>query len=109
MKKSLREWRDLEDYMKAKIPRPQEPSKNPAFFCGFNTTSVDKLIDRKEVFVTIEDAPFKSNSNSIKTIPCDKVAVLTGYECSHHLFEGLKADFHASKEANQSQRMDYIQ
>ena len=100
--KSLREWRDLEDYMKAKIPRPQEPSKNPAFFCGFNATSVDKLIDREEVFVTIEDAPFRGNSNSIKTISCDKVAVLTGYECSHHLFGGLKADFSASKKQTSS-------
>jgi len=95
--KSLREWRDLEDYMKAKVPRPKEPSKNPSFFCGFNVTAVDKLIDREEVFVTIENAPFRGSSNNVKTIPCDKVAVLTGYQCSHYLFEGLKADFTPSK------------
>ncbi len=95
--KSLREWRDLEDYMKAKVPRPEEPSRNPSFFCGFNVTAVDKLIDREETFVTIEDAPFRRSTNSVKTIPCDKVAVLTGYNCSHHLFEGLRADFTSSK------------
>lgn len=101
--KSLREWRDLEDYMKAKIPKPKEPSKNPSFFSGFNVTAIDKLIDREEVFVTIEDAPFRKTSNSVKTIPCDKVAVLTGYKCSHHLFEGLRADFTSSKKKALSQ------
>ena len=95
--KDLRKWRDLEDYMKAKIKRPQEPSKNPTLYCGFNVTAIDKLIDRQEVFVTIEDAPFRRNSNSIKTIPCDRVAVATGYEANTQLSKGLKVDFTLSQ------------
>ena len=64
--KDLREWRDLEDYMKAKIKGLKNPPENPAIYCGFNVTAIDKLIDRQEVFVTIEDAPFRKSSSSVK-------------------------------------------
>ena len=101
--KKIREWRELEDYMKAKISKPQEPSRNPAFLGGFNVVSVDKLIDREGLFVTCEDVDFRGGKNQIKTIPCDFILVASGYTCHDSLYSGLRTAFENSRKVTLSE------
>jgi hypothetical protein len=78
----LREWRDLDDFVKVKIPQPLEPIQKLTIYSGFNVTSVDKLLDQNQVFVTIESPDFRkdrSENLELKTLPVDAVLVSQGY------------------------------
>jgi hypothetical protein len=89
----LREWRDLEDYIKVKIPIPIEPFKKLTIYSGFNVTSVDKLLDKNEVFVTIESPDFRKNKSELvelKTLAVDAVLVSQGYFSQSVLKQGMR-------------------
>jgi hypothetical protein len=78
----LREWRDLDDFVKVKIPQPLEPVKKMTIYSGFNVTSVDKLLDQNQIFVTIESPEFRKDRSEqleLKTLPVDAVLVSQGY------------------------------
>jgi hypothetical protein len=92
----LEDWNELEDYMKAKIPRPAEPISNYVVFSGHNVSSLDRLIDKDSFFITCEIPNFRSaqaqKENAIiplKTISTNSVLVATGYEKDHGMFDGL--------------------
>ena len=81
----LRDWQELEDYIKAKKPRPVEPIPRLVFFSGHSVSSVDQLIDKKRLFLTLEKPDFRegikqseNNAIELKTIGADKILVLSG-------------------------------
>lgn len=92
--KKIREWRDLEDYVKAKVPKPVEPEAKLKIYQGYDVTSVDKLLDREGVFATIESPDFREFApvHDLKTLPADALLVGCGV-IKHSLFEaGEKED-----------------
>jgi hypothetical protein len=91
----LREWRELDDFVKAKIPAPLEPVRKLTIYSGFNVTSVDKLLDQKEIFVTIESPEFrkeKSESTELKTLAVEAVLISQGYFPQSILKQGMRDD-----------------
>lgn len=80
--KKLRDWQELDDFVKAKIPKPAEPIPRLNFFSGHNVTAIDELIDRKRMFLTLEKPEFRNgkkhpenNNVELKTIGADLVFV----------------------------------
>lgn len=57
---AIREWRDLEDFQKVKINRPEEPLEKVSFYLEYDVVSLDRLIDQKEIFATIECPDFRN-------------------------------------------------
>ena len=79
--KKMHEWRDLEDYVKVKIPKPLEPTPLLIVHEGFDVTSVDRLLDREGVFATIESPDFRSFSKApshMMTLAGDALCVARG-------------------------------
>jgi hypothetical protein len=79
--KKMREWRDLEDYVKVKIPKPIEPTPLLVVHQGYDVTSVDRLLDREGVFATIEAPEFRdfnSNSTDMMTLAADALCIARG-------------------------------
>lgn len=77
----LREWRDLEDYVKVKIPKPIEPVPQLVIHEGYDVTSVDRLLDRAGVFATIESPEFRSfsrNPGDMQTLSADAICIANG-------------------------------
>ncbi len=80
-------WKQLEDYEKAKIQRPEEPIRRFEIFSGSTVSSLDRLLDRNNLFVTID------NQNELKTLPVDSILVANGFKIDTSLFKGLHMDF----------------
>jgi hypothetical protein len=90
--KEMHEWRDLEDYVKAKIAKPLEPQPKIIIFQGYNVTSVDRLLDRDGVFATIESPDFRSSSlipNDLKTLPAETIMIACGVEDDLDFAKGI--------------------
>jgi hypothetical protein len=89
----IREWRDLEDYVKVKIPKPIEPEAKLKIYEGYDVTSVDRLLDRTGVFATIESPDFRKYApeNDLKTLPAEAILVGAGVE-NYSLGKGLVED-----------------
>lgn len=90
----IREWRDLEDYVKVKVAKPVEPEAKLKIFQGFDVTSVDRLLDRKGVFATIESPDFREFApvNDLKTLPAEAIWVGCGVIDSSLFEAGERAD-----------------
>ncbi len=73
-------WRDLEDYERAKIPMPKVWKRRLEIYQGWNITNVDKLIDKNEMYLTLESPDFRNQDNKeiLKTIATDMVFVFNG-------------------------------
>lgn len=76
----LREWQELDDFVKVKKPRPAEPIPQLNFFSGHNLTAIDELIDKNRLFVTLEKPEFRSgkkhpenNLVDLKTLGVDGI------------------------------------
>lgn len=77
----IREWRDLEDYVKVKVPKPIEPTPLLIEHVGYDVTSVDRLLDREGVFTTIESPDFReyaTKPNDMMTLAADALCVACG-------------------------------
>ena len=77
----IREWRDLEDYVKAKVAKPVEPTPLLVEHVGYDVTSVDRLLDRAGVFTTIESPDFReyaTKSNDMMTLAADALCIANG-------------------------------
>lgn len=77
----IREWRDLEDYVKVKIPKPVEPKPLLIEHVGYGVTSVDRLLDREGVFATIESPDFRefaTKPNDMMTLAADTLCIACG-------------------------------
>jgi hypothetical protein len=88
--KKLHDWRDLEDYVKAKIPMPLTPERQWEFYSSHNVMSVDKMLDRTGIFLTIESPAFR-NEETLKTLHVDAIVSLQGFAPSN-LAQGLSHD-----------------
>jgi threonine dehydrogenase-like Zn-dependent dehydrogenase len=88
--KNLHDWRDLEDYIKAKIPTPTVPERQWEFYSSHNVMSVDKMLDRTGIFLTIESPSFRIEE-SLKTLHVDAIVSLQGFGPSN-LAQGLTHD-----------------
>lgn len=80
--KKLREWQELDDFVKVKIPRPAEPIPRLNYFSGHNVSAIDELIDRKRMFITLEKPEFRNgkkhpenNNLDLKTVGVDLILV----------------------------------
>ncbi len=83
----LREWQELDDFIRAKKPRPAEPIPRLVFFSGHNVTAIDQLIDRKRLFLTLEKPEWRkglrqpeNNHLDLKTIGVDEVLVANDFK-----------------------------
>lgn len=79
----LRQWRDLEDYVKVKVPKPIEPKPPLIVHSGYDVTSVDRLLDREGVFATIESPDFRDHSqmpSHMMTLAADAICIARGVE-----------------------------
>lgn len=90
--KKMYEWRDLEDYIRAKIPQPNEPIAKINIFQGYEVTSVDRLLDREGVFATFESPDFRDyvlTPNDLKTLPADAILVGCGVDKMRAFARGM--------------------
>jgi hypothetical protein len=94
----LREWQELDDFVKVKKPRPAEPIPQLNFFSGHNLTAIDELIDKNRLFVTIEKPEFRNgkkhpenNLVDLKTLGVDGILGTLNLESSE-IKTGLEND-----------------
>ncbi|MBC7537765.1 MAG: hypothetical protein H7281_03030 [Bacteriovorax sp.] len=93
--KKMHDWRDLEDYVKVKIPKPIEPEAKLKVFQGYDVTSVDRLLDRDGVFATIETPDFRDYAktpNDLKTLPAEAILIACGVELEDSVAKGLQVN-----------------
>ncbi len=90
----IHEWRDLEDYVKVKVPKPIEPEMKLKIFQGYNVTSVDRLLDRDGLYATLESPDFRkfALSNDLKTLATDAILVGFGLETKDSFARGIRQD-----------------
>ncbi len=83
VEQELLKWRELEPHVKAKVTRPEFPEPKIKLYEGYTITSVDKLTDREQVFLTLELPAWKNEDGDRKeliTLSQDRVLACTGYE-----------------------------
>lgn len=92
----LAEWMELDGFIKAKKPKPEEPIPRYVVFSGHLVTSVDQLIDKTRSFLTLETSPFvrgevqsANNEVELKTIGVDKIIAATGTRRAWEKFHGM--------------------
>lgn len=90
----IRKWRDLEDYVKVKIPMPIEPLAKLRIYQGYDVTSVDRLLDREGLFATIESPDFREIApvNDLKTLAAEAILVGAGVNMEDTLDSGMSED-----------------
>lgn len=88
----VEEWKNLDDYIRAKIPKPAEPMKRIEAIIGGVVTALDKLIDQEKIFLTIEFPEFLTNNatTDLITLGQDLVLILNGHQAASHLAHGLR-------------------
>lgn len=93
--KKVHEWRDLDDHVKVKIPKPVEPMPKITVYQGYDVSAVDRLLDREGVYATIETPDFREFapvSNDLKTLSADAILVACGVEKDLEFARGMTAD-----------------
>jgi hypothetical protein len=80
--KNILEWKSLDDHIKTKSAKPEEPTPCFDIINGANVTSIDKLLDRKGLFLTVETPDFREEKSPLemKTFQVDHVFVCTGFK-----------------------------
>lgn len=92
--KLLFSWRELEDYIQAKIEKPILPNRKIEIFSCCNVTAIDQLIDQEGLFITIESPDYREDfkaENELKTISVDAIVVANGYQ-KNTKSNGLRED-----------------
>ena len=59
----MAQWKALEDYLRAKHPRPAEPQRNIELFEGYYPISIDYLSDCKQGLLSIERPDFRGGED----------------------------------------------
>ena len=86
----LRRWRELPDYQRAKIPRPEMPTQRLTVLSGYSVTAVDKWEDREGLFLTCETEDWRAGgAPPLRTLCADRVLAATGIKAANPVFEGL--------------------
>jgi hypothetical protein len=89
--KKIMEWRSLDSHIQVKTPKPTEPLNRIFVYNGAIVSSVDKLLDQKGLFLTIEGSQLLGSEDILKTISSDLILVDNGYE-SHNYTKFLDID-----------------
>lgn len=89
-------WLELDDFVKAKKPRPEIPIPRLVIFSGHVLTAIDQLVDKTRTFLTCETLPWEqgkvqpeNNGVELKTVGVDKLIVATGTRIPMERFQGL--------------------
>jgi hypothetical protein len=97
---ALSAWQELDDFIKAKKPMPEQPIPRLVVFSGHVVSAVDQLVDKTRSFLTIETSPFvaglvqpENNGLELKTIGVDKTIAATGTRRPVEKFAGLDLRF----------------
>ena len=93
VEKKILEWRELEPHMKAKVSKPVFPEPKIKLYESYTITSVDKLTDRDQVFLTLELPLWKNEGNERRdliTLAQDRVIASCGFEEDHAPIKSLK-------------------
>lgn len=100
------EWRELEDYIKAKKPMPTEPKPPFEILLNSNITSIDKLIDNEGWYLTVESPEFLSGDAKVelRTLKADNILVLKGYRRDLSLCEFLQTEYNRKKDNSLDQK-----
>lgn len=83
----INHWKELEDYVKAKMAKPSEPFKRLEIFTESTISSLDRLLDRTNLFVTVD------SYKEVRTLAIDSIIVTTGFKIDSSIFKGLHMDF----------------
>lgn len=75
----LLNWENLELHIKAKTSKPILPKPYIQTFSGFTVSSVDRLVDREGVFLTIEKPSFREGGETTRTLAIDHILVFNGH------------------------------
>ncbi len=89
--KRVVEWKNLESHVRMKKPRPVEPRPRLMIYNGATVTSVDKLLDREGLFLTIEGSELLGTSEQMLTIPASRLLVDNG-SCSELSYDKIIDD-----------------
>lgn len=97
----LHAWRDLPDFERVKIQAPELPESPLEIYTGMTVTSIDRLVDREGLFVTIESSHFREGveADQLKTLPADVVLVLNGYDVQNDILRPLRASYTIDRKA----------
>lgn len=94
--KNLSEWQELDDFIRAKKPKPEMPIPRLVIFSAHMLTGVDQLVDKSRSFLTLETIPWLSgqmqpenNHMELKTIGVDLIIGATGTIRDWSKFHGL--------------------
>ncbi len=87
---SLRAWRELPDYERAKIPRPSSPLPRLEVLWGYSVTAVDRLEDREGLFITCETEDWRRKRGpKLATVQVDWAIAANGCRETNPVFSGL--------------------
>ncbi len=90
--KRIIEWKELESHVRAKTPRPAEPTPRLFVFNGAVVSSVDRLLDQKGIFITIEGSELIGTGDQLKTLSSNIVFVDNGFYKDESLNTGLNTE-----------------
>lgn len=82
--KKILEWKELENHIRLKTPKPTEPRMRLSIYNGAVVSSVDKLLDREGLFVTIEGSELLGSFEKLMTLSCDTILVDNGQRSSEN-------------------------
>ena len=80
--KEVQDWRGLPDFERRKVDPPSLPEPQLKIYESYSITSVDKLLDRDKLFLTLEMPSWRDPEGEKKplmTLPQDKIFVLSGF------------------------------
>ncbi|MCP4912243.1 MAG: FAD-dependent oxidoreductase [Oligoflexia bacterium] len=78
--KKMMEWRAMPEHERNKLGKPVEPVPRLKVFTGFEVTSLDSLMDRDGLFLTLETPEFRHLGREIMmTVGVDIIAVDKGH------------------------------
>ncbi|MCY4524026.1 MAG: hypothetical protein OXB84_04735 [Halobacteriovoraceae bacterium] len=86
----LEDFEKLDDHLKMKKTSPQIPVRALSFMDGCNVMAVDRLSDRKGVFITVETADFRVKREKLQTLHTDFLVVANGYRWDKDFTKGLR-------------------
>ncbi|EQC52681.1 hypothetical protein [Bacteriovorax sp. DB6_IX] len=90
--KNIMEWKNLDSHIRAKTPRPTEPTPRVYVYNGAVVSSVDRLLDQKGIFTTIEGSELLGTAEQLKTLSSDIIFVDNGFMSGDNLTTGLNQD-----------------
>jgi len=91
----VQKWRALEDFERRKIDPPQMPEPQLKIYESYTVTSVDKLLDRDKLFLTLEMPPWrdpKEEKKPLMTLAQDKIFALCGHQRTKRIDQGLQSN-----------------